>query len=149
MKYKEGDKVLIKSIDWYNENKNDIGEIDFKIDALHSTFIEAMSQFCGQILTIVSVSKEGTYHMKEDDEWFCWGDEMIEKLVSDANDRPYGFWLKRDSSNKLHLFKGYIPYTDELWFIGEDYIYLGEMPKSLFPEITSESSPQMIEFKLL
>ena len=149
MKYKEGDKVLIKSIDWYNENKDNNGEIDFKIDALHSIFIEAMSQFCGQILTIVSASKEGTYHMKEDDEWFYWGDEMIEKLVSDANDRPYGFWLKRDSSNKLHLFKGYIPYTDELWFIGEDYIYLGEMPKSLFPEITSENSLQMIEFKLL
>lgn len=149
MKYKEGDKILIKSIDWYNENKNNIGEIDFEIDALHSIFIKEMSQFCGQILTIVSASKEGTYHMKEDDEWFCWGDEMIEKLVSDANDRPYGFWLKRDSSNKLHLFKGYIPYIDELWFIDKDYTYLGEMPQSLFPEITSKSFPQMIEFKLL
>lgn len=38
---------------------------------------------------------------------------------------------------------------NELWFINKDYTYLGAMPQSLFPEITSESSSQMIEFKLL
>lgn len=38
---------------------------------------------------------------------------------------------------------------NELWFVNKDYTYLGEMPQSLFPEITSESSSQMIEFKLL
>lgn len=28
MKYKVGDKVRIKSLDWYNKNKNKYGDVD-------------------------------------------------------------------------------------------------------------------------
>ena len=84
MRYKVGDKVRIKSIDWYNENKDEVGNIRYKRDgsAYPVFFSKYMSNFCGEILTIKSVFKH-SYHMNETSSCEFWTDEMIEGLVEE------------------------------------------------------------------
>ena len=85
MKYKVGDKVRIKSIDWYNENKGVLGNVECG-DAL-MTFEKA--RFCGKIVTISSISDvTDTYKIDEDNEIYDWTDEMIEGLV-EGKTYPY------------------------------------------------------------
>ena len=85
MRYKPSDKVRIKSIDWYNENKDEVGNIRYKRDgsAYPVFFSKYMSNFCGEILTIKSVFKH-SYHMNETSSCEFWTDEMIEGLVEDT-----------------------------------------------------------------
>ena len=48
MKYKIGDRVRIKSLDWYNENKDRIDEVTCG----NTKFIPAMVKYCEGIVTI-------------------------------------------------------------------------------------------------
>ena len=83
MKYKVGDKVRIKSLDWYNENKNsdDNNSIVFA-DGWH--FSESMSIFCGKELIIERISHAvNPPHYMMRDNIFAWTDEMIEGLVEE------------------------------------------------------------------
>ena len=84
LKYKIGDRVRIKSLDWYNENKDKFGNIRYKRDgsAYPVFFSKYMSNFCGEILTIKSVFNH-SYHMNETSSCEFWTDEMIEGLVED------------------------------------------------------------------
>ena len=50
MRYKVGDRVKIKSIDWYNENKNEIGIV--KIGTGLQNFGWDRVKYCGKTLTI-------------------------------------------------------------------------------------------------
>lgn len=77
MKYNVGDKVRIKSLDWYNENKDEYGYIDCGSRA----FFTKMSDWCGKIVTIKEICKTNCYHLEEYD--FDWTDEMIEGLVEE------------------------------------------------------------------
>ena len=87
MKYKVGDKVKIKSLDWYNENRDSLGDVD----CVCETFIKEMAQYCGKIMTILKTFDDDTYAMVEDaeDEYF-WCDEMIECLV-ERNGKTYPY----------------------------------------------------------
>ena len=80
MKYKVGDKVRIKSLDWYNENKAS----DDEIRCHPIWFGKEHSKYCGQIMTISDV-REDLYYMIEDDgdDTYAWTDEMIEGLVEE------------------------------------------------------------------
>ena len=80
MKYNVGDKVRIKSLDWYNENKDEYGYIDCGSRA----FFTQMSDWCGKIVTIKEICKTDCYHLEEYD--FDWTDEMIEGLVEEEVD---------------------------------------------------------------
>ena len=85
MKYKVGDKVRIKSIDWYNENKNKYGNINCG----YMPFTSDMSIYCGAVLTICDIKEEFSYyHMKECEYMFM--DEMIEGLV-ERNGKTYPY----------------------------------------------------------
>lgn len=75
MKYKVGDKVRIKSIVWYNENKNEYGEV---FDNKWILFNEEMSLYCGKALVVESVGSD-TYEMVDNP--FVWTDEMIMGLA--------------------------------------------------------------------
>lgn len=77
MEYHVGDKVLIKSLDWYNKNKDKDGDVPCE----DYDFVSYMSVFCGKILTIDVVFEDGTYLMKEDTNGFVFTDEMIKGLV--------------------------------------------------------------------
>lgn len=57
MKYKVGDKVRIKSLDWYNTFKDEDGVVDCG----QWCFDKKMSRFCGKIVTIC-----------ESDDMFKW-----------------------------------------------------------------------------
>ena len=50
MKYKVGDKVKIRSLDWYNANKTEGVEVFLE----GSVFLQLMSKYCGKVATIIS-----------------------------------------------------------------------------------------------
>ena len=85
MKYNVGDKVRIKSIDWYNKNKSKRGNISFPYEA-EVVFTSEMSSFCGQIVTISQkgYTKDiGFYRLRDDNGSHIWTDEMIECKVEE------------------------------------------------------------------
>lgn len=79
MKYKVGDKVRIKSLDWYNKNKDEYGYVRF--DEL--PFTPEHSKYCGCEFTISAVYEfallSPAYILKCNG--YEWTDEMIEGLV--------------------------------------------------------------------
>ena len=83
MKYIVGDKVKIKSPDWYNKNKDVFGKILCGDSMMNSD----KSLFCGRIVTISSVSSvTDTYKIKEDSEYWEWTDDMIEGYVYEIDE---------------------------------------------------------------
>lgn len=85
LKYKIGDKVLIKSIDWWNDNNdNNINKSIRYVKCKDWNFISDMKKYCGKIFTIKKVHKNlNCYKMSEDNELYSWTDEMIECKVED------------------------------------------------------------------
>ena len=74
--YKVGDKVRVKSLDWYNTNKNSEGTIIFNGFRI---FDEDMSKFCGKVVTIEFYNSRWYYYdIKEDEKVNFWYDEMFE-----------------------------------------------------------------------
>lgn len=53
MKYKVGDKVRIKSLDWYNKNKDDYGYVW----CTEFLFTPEHSKYCGRELTISHITE--------------------------------------------------------------------------------------------
>lgn len=106
MKYNVGDKVRIKSIDWYNESKDSVDSYDV-VFANGWVFSKPMSNFCGKELIIEKISHATNpphYIMK--DNIFRWTDEMIECKVGEENT------LKTQSDNmETETHRGY--YTTE------------------------------------
>lgn len=79
MRYKKGDRVRVKSLEWYNANKNSEGAIifpDFRI------FDDSMSEFCGKVVTIDAYIPRGNYYdINEDEKVNYWSDDMFEGLA--------------------------------------------------------------------
>ena len=73
MKYKIGDKVKIKSLEWYNQNKNSSGGID----CFYQNFVKGMSMYCGDTATITYVSLY-RYTLDIDEGYWAWDDLMFE-----------------------------------------------------------------------
>jgi hypothetical protein len=82
MKYKTGDKVKIKSFDWYIAN-----ECGGLVECDGIIFHERMIKLCGKELTIdlVYTNDEGTslYIMKEPETQWRFTDSMIEGLADE------------------------------------------------------------------
>ena len=78
MKYNVGDRVRIKSIDWYNNNKNNKGVIVCGSES----FTHPMSYFCNKVVNIITI-QDDCYRILEDDGDWYWTDEMIEELVEE------------------------------------------------------------------
>ena len=106
MKYKVGDKVLIKSLDWYNENK----DINGNVHCGDKVFDNYMSVFCGSVVTIGGVYPYTAYDIREDMHCRAWTDEMIECKVEEEVGLVDNFssrWV-----NEFELPDGYI-FKDE------------------------------------
>ena len=111
MKYKVGDKVVIKSADWYYNNRDEIGQVDCG----GTCFISSMITFCGQIVTISSVQPSlEFYRIKEDGGTFYWTDEMIEGIFSEENkpltfgdswECPQGYQFVDENGNVINAQK--------------------------------------------
>lgn len=83
MKYKVGDKVKIKSLEWYSKNKNGLGHVSH--DDFYNTFVSSMTAYCGMKANITEV--EGSHYILDVDngDWW-WQDFMFEEpLVDDSN----------------------------------------------------------------
>ena len=78
MKYKIGDKVRVKSLKWYNENKNKYGTVKCS----EAYFQPTMSKFCGNILTIKNIDKTINTYIVEENNYY-WDDYMFEGLVEE------------------------------------------------------------------
>ena len=96
MKYKVGDRVRIKSIDWYNKNKNSNGDVVVLNKVPHfswcenvrTVFTKDMAKFCGKVVTIEIVWTVN-YSIVEGTHRDYFTDEMIEGLVEDENKPIY------------------------------------------------------------
>ena len=106
MKFNAGDKVRIKSIQWYNENKNGNGEV---ITAQGSTFYKRMARFCGDSRVIKAVY--GTFYRLENDSFDDnWNDDMIEgKFKAPKTQEEINNYLSeipiKDANNLLGIEK--------------------------------------------
>jgi hypothetical protein len=84
-KYKVGDKVLIRSIDWYNKNKYEDEYVSFvSFNHGFDDFYEIHVEYCGQIATITDVYEEYYFYAIDLDhgEHSCH-DGMFECKVED------------------------------------------------------------------
>lgn len=83
MKYKVGDKVRIKSLDWYNQNKDKDGFVRCG----DKVFDNYMSVFCGSIVTICGIFPYCGYDVREDMQCRTWTDEMIEGIADEPQEK--------------------------------------------------------------
>ena len=120
MRFKVGDRVRIKSIDWYNENKDKNGDIDISHDF---TFYADRSKYCGRVFTISEVF-DNCYFVKEDNNEYYWADEMFEGLVEPIDCKKCG--LTRNSTRCL--FMDNCPHNKEknIIEIPKDYVIKDE-----------------------
>ena len=111
MKYKVGDKVLIKSLDWYYENRDKIDQIDCG----NVCFVRNMATLCGKIVTISSILPMlEVYRIKEDNGIYNWTDEMIEGIFAEENkpltfgdswECPQGYQFVDENGNVVNATK--------------------------------------------
>ena len=86
-----GQKVTIKSLDWYNSNKNKHTGI---VTLATESFVEEMSEYCGKTATILDAFKDLDgesdaiiYRIDLDERGWNWTDEMFEpEMVEDVKD---------------------------------------------------------------
>ena len=91
LELKLGQKVTIKSLDWYNSNKDKNGVIKLTAE----TFVEDMVEYCGKTATIVDVFKDldgesntTMYRIDLDERGWNWTEEMFEpEVVEDVKDQ--------------------------------------------------------------
>ena len=116
MRFKVGDRVRIKSLDWYNKNKDNYGSI---YGGNGFCFWKNMARHCGEIMkiTIVKVdpedSNKGYYFMENSEE--RWTDEMIEcnmeeetKNNNDVKEKETLLgWIKESDNLRLVPHKDY------------------------------------------
>ena len=78
MKHEVGEVVQIRSLDWYDKNKDNFGIISKH----YGNFTPSMSAFCGRITEIKNISDEygfkAGYYIKLDDKNYIWQDWMFE-----------------------------------------------------------------------
>ena len=80
MKYKVGDKVRIKSFDWYYSNSDCMGDIQCG----DWYFTISQASYCGKVLTISAICDD-FYMMKGIGHH--WTDEMIEGIVDEPQEK--------------------------------------------------------------
>lgn len=75
MKHKVGDKVKIRSLEWYNKNCNKYGYIPSE----NESFVPEMSHYCGKTTTITEIATVKSYRLEIDKGYWYWTDEMFEE----------------------------------------------------------------------
>lgn|SRR5574344_1980953 len=75
-KFKVGDKVRVKSLEWYNFNKDENGNV-LPHDDKHLFFPKGMSEYCGKEFEIRYVNLNEIYLLKGNEQ--MWEDWMFEE----------------------------------------------------------------------
>ena len=89
MKYKVGDKVKIKSLEWYNNSqKDEYGSV--KHGSGSNVFTNNMTKYAGMEATI---SKVGTYYytIEIDGGMWGWNDWMFDESFSDKGENQTAY----------------------------------------------------------
>lgn len=143
MKYKVGDKVKIKSLDWYNANKDKNGSVN--TDAI---FIPEMSLHCGKIVEIIEVEilKDGSidYYLDIDNGEYNWTDDMFDENFKDMETKkiiiPEGWEIDKVEGNEVILkeSKKELPKTWEscIWILLDN----GKLAQETVKEVTFRHS---------
>ena len=144
MKYKVGDKVRIKSLDWYNKNKDADGIVRCEV----LEFDEDLSKFCNKIVTIRNICStnncdDDCYTIFEDYGVNLWDDEMIEGLVEEEVGLVDNFSSRR--VNEFDLPEGYIFKDENGKVINATKIFL-EKKKPKYPTTYIECA-EILGFK--
>lgn len=113
MKYKVGDKVKIKSLDWYNDNRDYNGNVECGF----YYFIEEMSKYCGKILTIGDVYRN-EYELQEDEN-FIWTDDMFDSIIENPDDVES---KASSDSEKMVSLKMILEYLDKELYTSYDLL---------------------------
>ena len=115
MKYKVGDRVKIKSLDWFKENRNNLNEV--RCGA--TVFVPKMTIHCGHIRTISKVCEtQKVYYLLEDVDLYTWTDEMIEGLVEEETPK----FKVKDIVFVKNI--GWVRITNSYWdSLANEYIY--------------------------
>lgn len=108
MRFKVGDRVRIKSLDWYNENKTTEGCLVCGESHINPEMICML----GKTVTISSV--EGNHYRIKEYAW-NWTDEMIEGLVEEET-----------KHNIIEEAKNYWDSIKAAWICPEGYIFKDE-----------------------
>ena len=85
---KVGDKVKIKSREWYEKWKEQTGSVP----VLYS-FTEAMAKHCGRVLTVKEVSfgsRDRRFRLEEDEKEKTWSLEMFEEVYPQESSKVVG-----------------------------------------------------------
>ena len=92
MKHKVGEVVQIKSLDWYNENKDEDGWV---YGEHMSSFGFDMSEYCGMKAKISEISNN-QYSIDIDEGFWTWCDYMFEEGCEEdmVNHPSHYTWLK-------------------------------------------------------
>ena len=110
MKYKVGDEVLVKSLDWYYKNRDKIDQVDCG----SACFIQSIVTFCGKIVTISSVQPLlKVYRIKEDGGTFNWTDEMIEGLAEEESEKKLSDESWKPSKEEMDVLYGLAYITNQ------------------------------------
>ena len=64
-RYKVGDQVTVKSLEWYNSQPKD-GQ--GRIDGRHNYFVPKMAEYCGKTFTIAELEIDNVYIIDATDE---------------------------------------------------------------------------------
>lgn len=117
MKHNIGDKVRVKSLEWYNANKNRYGNIQYSDSRVF--FGSNMSKFCGSIVTIKDIDDIDLGAYKVEENTMLWTDNMFEENVEETSLRG-GFGLWENKINGI-LFSNE-NYADKVELcLGDDY----------------------------
>lgn len=100
MNHKVGDKVRVKSLEWY-QNLPDDYMIQYGVSERcgHDAFIDDMSEYCGktvEISKIIKIREYLFYRIKEDYEEFYWSDYMFEEEMKENNEKENGTTITFD-----------------------------------------------------
>ena len=143
MRYKKGDKVIIKSREWYDKNKDESGIITFSTDRGDYNVTKEDERFFGRVVTITYVGV-GYYIIAEDNGEYVWIDELIEgPSTSIYNEGDivcvYGYetdvrieevrWDGSSYSYKVHLA------DEEKWLYYNDIAYKIEIYSTEFMDM--------------
>ena len=133
LKYKVGDKVRIKSLDWYNENRDPKHGFVFFGNGI--CFYSHMSKYCGKTMTISEIV-DCCYVMAECVYDNCnWTDKMIEELVEEATEPELKFKVGDKVITDTNMKGKIIEVVEEGWYRVEFEPYNGiPQPNGVVPE---------------
>lgn len=118
MQYKKGDRVQVKSLDWYNANKNSEGAVLFNGLRI---FDEDMSEFCGKVVTIEAYNARWhSYDIKEDGKVNFWYDEMFEGFaIEEPREKMVSLEKVVDEFSNfiVHHFSNLFPTGEEVKYV--------------------------------